>query len=450
MKNKALVVFLSIVMFFVGGVGGAIGVTYFTLTYNEELVISADGVYSMSADSTTIDSIEEVEVKDGAVSVHFLELGNKYTGDCTYIKVGKDIDILIDCGSKATSIPTVSAYLNQYVTDGTLEYVIVTHAHQDHYAGFATSEKVNSIFDLYDCKNIITFSATNQKTSATYIQSTLANYQTSTFGVKSYADQSKSASTMYANFNRELADEVKNGAKHYTAQDIIADTTNFPDGKIMLDQTNNISLQILNSYYYTNKASTENDYSVCTMLHQGEKLFLFTGDLEKDGEAYLVSSAYNPIFDQLASVNVGKTEAEKVPVVEVYKAGHHGSKTSSTMTLLEKVRPKIVCVCCCAGSSEYTGTAENQFPTREFIINISQFTTQVYVTTLCEDYKAGKFTSFNGNIAIVSTNTTSKVWCSNNTTLLKDTNWFKQNRLEMCKTTDPISGQFLHPSWYAA
>lgn len=410
MKNKALVVFLSMIMFVVGGFGGAIGITYCTMTYNEELVVSADGVYSMSADSVTVDNIDEVEVKDGAVSVHFLELGNKYTGDCTYIKVGKDIDILIDCGSKSTSIPTVSAYLNQYVTDGTLEYVIITHAHQDHYAGFATSEKVNSIFDLYECETIIDFAKTNQKAT----------------------------STLYKNYQRELADEVKNGAVHYTAQQVIENTTQFSNGTIVLDEVNGISLQILNSYYYTHSATTENDYSVCTMLHQGEKHFIFTGDLEEKGEEYLVSSEYNPIF------------SEEGFSVEVYKAGHHGSKTSSSMTLLNAIKPKIVCVCCCAGSSEYTKTEANQFPTREFIINISQFTTQVYVTTLCEDYKADKFTSFNGNIAVVSTKTedSCKVWCSNNSTLLKDTYWFKQNRLEMCKTTASTSGQLLHASWY--
>lgn len=412
MKNKVLIIFLSIVMFFVGGVGGAIGITYFTLTYNEELVVSADGVYSMSADSETVKTADEVqEATEGAVSIHFLELGNKYTGDCTYIKVGKDIDILIDCGSKSTSIPTVSAYLNKYVTDGVLEYVIITHAHQDHYAGFATSTKVNSIFDLYECKNIIDFAKTNQK----------------------------STSTLYNNYLRERQDEINNGAKHYTAQDIVSNTTQFPNGKIVLDEVNDISLQILNSYYYTNKASTENDYSVCTMLNQGSKHFLFTGDLEEKGEEYLVSPEYNPIF----------SEADFS--VELYKAGHHGSKTSSSMTLLNKIRPKTVCVCCCAGSSEYTKTTANQFPTKDFLIHISQFTTQVYVTTLCVDYDNNKFTSLNGNIVVMSVSSVSvgvTVCCSNNSTLLKDTDWFKTNRLEMCKTQASTDGLLINSTWY--
>ena len=95
-------------------------------------------------------------VVEGELEIHFLELGNKYTGDCTYIKAGEN-DILIDAGSKVSSIETIDKYVSQYVTDDILEYVIVTHAHEDHYAGFATDEKKDSIFDLYECKTIIDF-----------------------------------------------------------------------------------------------------------------------------------------------------------------------------------------------------------------------------------------------------------------------------------------------------
>ena len=97
---------------------------------------------------------------EGELQIHFLELGNKYTGDCTYIKAG-ETDILIDAGSKTSSIPTISEYLNQYVTDGKLEYVIVTHAHEDHYAGF--SKRDGSLFDLFEIGTVIDFARTNQK-----------------------------------------------------------------------------------------------------------------------------------------------------------------------------------------------------------------------------------------------------------------------------------------------
>jgi len=439
MKNKTLIILLSIMMFFIGGVAGLGGFAYITLPYNEELVETHNVYYSLEDhdDIHLANGVQQAE--SGAVAVHFLELGNKYTGDCTYIKVGENIDILIDCGSKSNSVATVSNYLNKYVTDGVLEYVIVTHAHQDHYAGFATTAKVDSIFDLYECETIITFSTTNQKTPTKYLDEEYSSSNISKLGIVSYSETTTSTSTLYANFNRELTDElnttltkgskVGQNPKHLTADQIIKDTTNYPDGKIVLDETNDIDLQILSSYYYDKKAHTENDYSVCTMINQGEKHFIFTGDLEIEGEEYLV-------------------QMNTLPQVDLYKAGHHGSKTSSSMTLLNVIRPKVVCVCCCAGSSEYTSNVANQFPTKQFINNISKFTTKVYVTTLCIDYDNDKYTSLNGNIVIMAKKEDVEVsiYCSNNTTQLKDTEWFKQNRLEMCQQ-NTNGGEPLDSSW---
>lgn len=313
---------------------------------------------------------------DADISVHFLELGNKYTGDCTYIKT-KDADILVDCGSKTNSIPYVSAYLNKYVTDGVLEYVIVTHAHMDHYAGFATSVDVDSIFDLFECETIIDFAKTNQ------------------------------TGKTYQNYLRERDEAIANGAKHYTALDCINQTNGATQS---FEIGENISLNILNSYYYTHSASTENDYSVCFTISTENKNFLFTGDLEKKGEEKLI-------------------ELNDLPKIDLYKAGHHGSTTSSSTELLEVIQPKVVCVCCCAGSSEYTDNKENQFPTQTFIDNVSAYTQEIYVTSLCVDYKNNLFTSFNGNIVYACNTNSYQVFCSNNNTILKESEWFKENRI---------------------
>ena len=452
MKNKALTVFLSIIMFCVGILVGVGGLTYIKLPHNEELVHTDSVFYSLSADEQTVNLATGVQQpQEGAVAVHFLELGNKYTGDCTYIKVGENIDILIDCGSKSNSVETVSKYLNNYVTDGVLEYVIITHAHQDHYAGFATTTKVDSIFDLYECENIITFSTTNQKTPISYRddEKSTNEVHTSTLGIVSYEKETTSStSTLYANFHRELTDELNTALtkgpnagqnpKHLLAKDIVGGSTN---GEIELDATNDISLLILDNYYYYNEGH-ENDYSVCVMLIQGDKHFIFTGDLESGGEQMLIDTTRNPIFatETFTSGKYG---------VEVYKAGHHGSKTSSSMALLDVIRPKFVAVCCCAGSSEYTSIEANQFPTKQFINNISQYTTNVFITTLCINYKNNEFVSFNGNIVFMARNedVTPSVYCSNNSTILKDTDWFKVNRLEMCKQVE--SGEVaLHGDWY--
>lgn len=394
-SNVALNIVISILVLLIGAVGGFIGYTYFTLPLSEELVISEDVFYSYN-ESEELSAIPLTN-EPGEVSVHFLELGNKYTGDCTYIKVG-DIDILIDCGSKSNSIATVSEYLNQYVTDNTLEYVIITHAHTDHYAGFATSEKVQSIFDLYECETIITFS---QITSG------------------------KEDTATYKNYLRELNVEIEAGAEHFTALECVNESENENGVKAQkvwtLNAEYDVTLEILDSYYYENRASSENDHSVCVMINQGtgedEKHFLFTGDLEADGEEYLV-------------------EINELPQVDLYKAGHHGSKTSSTDVLLDAIQPKTVCICCCAGSSEYTDNPLNQFPTQEFIDRMAiRNIENIYVTTLCVDYDNNEFTSFNGNIVVISLPETSTteikfgVNCSNNNIILKDSEWFKNNRV---------------------
>lgn len=383
MKSKSGVVIISLLAFILGVIAAFAAISYVKLPLTEDVVVAETTYYTKSGETRHSD----VNLSDAAISFHFLELGNKYTGDCTYIKTDT-CDILIDCGSKSNSVSVVKDYLNEFITDGTLEYVIITHAHQDHYAGFATTEKVDSIFDLYKCENIITFSRTNQKdTSATY-----------------------------KNYTRELKDEVAAGAKHYTALDCV----NGENGATQdFNVGTGVNMRILDSFYYrtddVHKSKTENDYSVCTLFtytpeNGSEKNALFTGDLEEKGEEYLVS-------------------LNDLPEVDLYKAGHHGSKTSSTETLLSAIKPKTVCVCCCAGSPEYTKTAANQFPTQTFINNVSKYTDDLYITTLCLNYDSDEYTSFNGNIVYLCNKLgKTNVICSNNDTKLKDSEWFKNNR----------------------
>lgn len=336
----------------------------------------------------TAGNIDVNVIKNEELSIHFLELGNKYTGDCTFIKVG-DTEILIDAGSRASSVGVIYDYVSEYLSaDGVLDYVVVTHAHQDHYAGFATNENTDSLFDLFTVGTVIKFTNTNQKETA----------------------------KLYSNFLRELNQtKTENGTKVFTAEECYNNTG---DAQRIFDldgASGDVELEILTHKYNESgvKAHSENDYSVCCQINQDGKKYLFTGDLEADGEESLV-------------------QMNTLSKVEVYKAGHHGSKTSSSEELLSVIKPSIVCVCCCAGSSEYTSKNENQFPTQEFINRIAQIaqTDAIYVTTLCVDYDKGLFESMNGNI-VVSRNkgeANVKVSCANNGLKLKETEWFKNNR----------------------
>ena len=396
-NSKLKTIMFSIVCLFLGFVIGAIGQILFTLPDSYKIPKKVEGSRGTSLLSGDIDSNV---INNSDLSIHFLELGNKYTGDCVYIKVG-DVDILVDGGSKTSSSPFITEYVDNYFTDNVLDYVIITHAHEDHYAGYATNEDTESLFDYYTSNgnsitNIITFAQTKKSES----------------------------NKMHKNYLRELGVAIAKGSNHYSVLDCWEGKTIEGMGTAQKvynlgtdSDGNNIEMQFLYTKFYTEAhrydTSTENDYSVCFQIVQGEKIYLFTGDLEKEGEESLVDNNSN------------------LKEVELYKAGHHGSKTSSTEDFMSVIKPKIVVVCCCAGSSEYTSKNENQFPTQEFVNNTSIYTDKIYVTTLCIDYAAAKFESFNGTVAVCSTgngNNTTSVLCSNNTTVLKDSEWFKKNR----------------------
>lgn len=355
--------------------------------------------YSLASLRTSLDLIktdaelteEENKIQQEDLAFHFLELGNYNAGDCTFIKAG-DVDILIDAGSDFNSIPIITSYINNYCTDGVLEYVIATHAHLDHIAGFAPYSGTDGIFELYECEVIIDFALknTDSQVSQRYVE------------------------------RRDK--EIELGAKHYTAADCINQTNG---GKPIFEITETITMEILDQKFYHQSSSDENNYSVCTLFTQGDNNYLLTGDLEQEGEESLVAK-------------------NDLPHCVLFKGGHHGSKTSSNDCLLNEITPDICCVCCCAGTNEYTNITDNQFPTQEFINRIAKHTDKVYVTSTCEyeiavatsatkgvevgdEYlksNSNKYKSLNGNIVVSTKNGIVSVNCSNNNTKLKDSEWF--------------------------
>lgn len=334
------------------------------------VVISTNKNNSQPSSSHSHEHIEST-----AMSINFLELGNKYTGDSTFIKAG-DVDILIDAGSRNNSAGTIAEFVDRYCEDGKLEYVIATHAHQDHIAGFVGTQAMPGIFDRYEVETIIDFNLTN------------------------------ATSAVYNNYVAKRDAEVAAGAKHYTALDCYNQTNG---GQKVYTLAEGITMEILYQKFYEEKSSDENNYSVCVLFTQGDNHYLFTGDLEKEGEASLV-------------------ESNALPEVELFKGGHHGSYTANTDALLSVIKPKVVCICCCAGSTEYTSNPDNTFPAQAAINRIGKYTDQVFVTTVDSDNEKG-YQSMNGNITFYSEKGSEyTVTGSNNSVILKDTEWFKSNR----------------------
>ena len=336
---------------------------------------------------------DKKEIVEGEVfddfQIHFLELGNMFAGDCTYIKAG-DNDILIDAGSRTDSASTIKNYLSDKVLDNKLEYVIATHAHQDHIAAFAGDKSNKSLLLEYEIGTIIDFSLTNQKES----------------------------STTYASYINNRDSILDDDTFHYTAKECFNNEGDAKDSYVLLDKDNKkITMTILYNKFYFEKSTDENNYSVCTLFtyedNGYEHNYLLTGDLEKAGET------------SLADYYDGSSLKKTLPHCDLFKAGHHGSPTSSNDVLLSKITPDICCVCCCAGKDEYTKNYNNTFPSQAFINRIAKYTDQVYVTTLWSE-ELNKFESMNGNIIVSSNLDKTSVASTNNLIKLKDSAWFNQ------------------------
>ena len=369
--------------------------------------------------------IEDVIYDD--FQIHFMMLGNDAAGDCAYIKAGNN-DILIDAGSKSNSYDTTSAYINKYCSDKSFEYVIATHGDSDHISAlpnFFKNYGIDTVID-FTCETSEQFKAfkASGKSSRDYFAGTTK--ATDTYG--KYLE----ARDTYANH-------------HYTAGDCYM---NLNCAKRSYKLSDNVTMDILYNYYYFDNdnngkvdSTDENNFSVLTLFTYNQngnyKRFFLGGDLELDGE------------EKFAKYYDGSTEEKTMPTVDLYKAGHHGSKTSSNDCLLDILQPKICVCCCCCGTDEYTGNTDNQFPTQAFINRIAKWTDRVYAPSVIESYTIEKakanskgdsdktgvsvgneyihssgFIAMNGNIIVSSNGINVGLYASNNLIKLKDSNWF--------------------------
>lgn len=341
-------------------------------------------------DGTQVVGGEVTEISSADLSIHFIAPAVKASGDSALIKVG-DTEVLIDAGPNKENTAEILDYLDTYCTDGELEYVIATHSDSDHISGFVGNSSGGVRDGIF--------------------------YSDYRIGTLIQFDRHNSDTELYKDYCEAVEHLREGGTAVYTG----LQCWNGEDGArrmYYLDEAQSISMNILYNYFYEHDSDDNNNYSVCMLLTQklADKTnhYLFTGDLEKEGEEYLV-------------------ENNELPHVVLYKAGHHGSKTSSNDVLLRAITPEYIAVCCCAGYNQYNANPENVFPTQAFVDRVSAYTDKIYVTIMWDAEKDG-YQQMNGDIVFYygkgedETEKSLKLWCSNNATILKDTEWFRENR----------------------
>lgn len=139
-----------------------------------------------------------------------------------------------------------------------------------------------------------------------------------------------------------------------------------------------------------------NNNSVSVLVTHGENRFLFTGDAEEEEEEEMVR---------------GQISLE----ADVYKVGHHGSRTSSSKALLDQVKPEYAVISCGEGNSYGHPHAETLNTLRAMGVKLYRTDSQgsilltsdgqelTWNCSPCEDWTPGEPTGSSGGSAGTST-----------------------------------------------
>jgi hypothetical protein len=219
------------------------------------------------------------------------------------------IDILLDCGvngkvSATTNKKHFSEDLKKYCIDGVLDYVVVSHAQTDALSQMAK----NGVIENFEITNLVD-----------YGKNTLITAPAKGGWIEAYVTERDKG--------------IKSGTiKNY-----------YPAGKINGFVINDI-LSI--SFYNQGNilASSENDYSICTLVEFCGRKLLFSGDISENRESMLIDSA-----------------GDKLKNVDFYVANNFGAEGSSSSYFLEKIQPKITIVPSAAGLTMNTKSDVTSF-----------------------------------------------------------------------------------------
>lgn len=137
-----------------------------------------------------------------------------------------------------------------------------------------------------------------------------------------------------------------------------------------------LGIEILNP---TKITGDEQNESISLRASYGDTVFLFTGDIEEEGEKELLASGQNL-------------------TATIFQMGHHGSKTSNTAAFLDKVNPEVAIIS--AGRENSYGHPHDEVINRVKSKGIKLYSTHVngtvIVTTDGKTYNVT--TKENGNV----------------------------------------------------
>ncbi|MFH0779291.1 MAG: ComEC/Rec2 family competence protein [Parcubacteria group bacterium] len=228
---------------------------------------------------------------ENLLHVYFLDVGQ---GDAEFIRTPDGENILIDGGPDNKVLDSLGKVMPFY--DRQIDVMILTHPHADHVTGLV------EVLRRYDVKSVY----------YTAVLQTTPDYLT---WLKEINDRKIPLFIVKKPFDLQLGDVTLKFL--YPTRDLT-----------------NARVSNLNNSSIVNE-----------LIYKNEK-FLFTGDLEQEGEKELLA-AYQPtpsVESMKSNNNATAPPLNNILSAEVLKVGHHGSNTASSEELLKAVEPKIAVI----------------------------------------------------------------------------------------------------------
>lgn len=241
------------------------------------------------------------------MEIHFVDVGQ---GDAIYIEFPDGKDMLIDAGdTKNANTQALIEYINNYgsASDG-IDYVMLTHVDADHVGG------MDNIIETYVVKNVYMPNIGKEDSNPER-----GYWTTKTYGQFYDAVYSEGATIKYNEGNFKIEGE---GWEIDVYAPIASEYDDFDEG--------------------CTGSKEKNDMSPVMIIEYAGVRTLLSGDLNSTAESNLFTWSE---ADFIARTGMSKIDCS------VIKAGHHGSRDSTSTALLEFSDPEHVIFCCGADNS---------------------------------------------------------------------------------------------------
>ena len=269
---------------------------------------------------------------EGELQVHFMDVGQ---GDSILILFPDGKDMLIDCANynNASSYRTETlAYMDNYITDGQLDYLMLTHCDSDHVYF------MDEVLEKYQVDNVFmpNVLATHDKVA----EADLPQEQLDRF-----TDEDTISTACYADFFIAALTEpdceivLNVDPDEDTNSIVITDGTEQSDGSYA-GATYMLTFYCPTEEYYAesdlSSAEEKNAVSPIGILEYNDVRIVLTGDSNEINEPTFVDRIGGYID------------------CDVLKVGHHGSETSSTEEFLGAINCEYAVISCNAEGNTFS------------------------------------------------------------------------------------------------